>query len=260
MNLDAFRDVIADPARAALLSDFDGSLSMIVDHPDDAVPAAGVVGLLERLVAHFGRVGIVSGRPVEFLRRVLPVDGLELVGQYGLERWVDGGIVVDTRVAAFTDAIATVADAADAELPGVFVERKGQAAVTLHWRMNPELGEGALAWARQAAGVHGLTEYPTKMALELRPPVAVDKGSAVTALATGSRTALFAGDDHGDLSAFAALDQMCAAGILDAAVRVGVRSEEAPAELVARADLVVDGPAGLVGLLTELVDAVTARG
>lgn len=260
MNLDALRDVIADPARAALLSDFDGSLSMIVDHPDDAVPAAGVVGLLERLVAHFGRVGIVSGRPVEFLRRVLPVDGLELVGQYGLERWVDGGIVVDARVEAYTDAIATVADAADAELPGVFVERKGQAAVTLHWRMNPELGEGAVAWARQAAGVHGLTEYPTKMALELRPPVAVDKGTAVTALATGSRTALFAGDDHGDLSAFAALDQMCDAGTLDAAVRVGVRSVEAPAELVARADLVVDGPAGLVGLLTELVDAVTARG
>lgn len=216
--------------------------------------------MLQRLVAHFGCVGIVSGRPVEFLRRVLPVDGLELVGQYGLERWVDGRIVVDARVAAYTEAIASVANAADAELPGVFVERKGQAAVTLHWRMHPERGEGALAWAKQAAGAHGLAEFPTKMALELRPPVPVDKGSGVAALATGSRTALFAGDDHGDLSGFGALDQMCAAGTLDAAVRVGVQSAETPAELVARADVVVDGPAGLVGLLTELVDAVTARG
>ena len=260
MNLDARRGLIADPARCALLSDFDGSLSTIVDHPDDAVPLTGVVALFERLVAHFGCVGIVSGRPVEFLHRVLPVDGLELVGQYGLERWVDGGIVVDARVAAYTDAIASVADAADAELPGVFVERKGQAAVTLHWRMNPEQGQAALVWAKRAAGTHGLAEFPTKMALELRPPVAVDKGSGVTVLATGSRVALFAGDDHGDLSGFAALDEMCAAGTLDAAVRVAVQSAETPPELVARADIVVNGPPGLVGLLTELVDAVTARG
>ena len=260
MNLDALRMLSADPARAALLSDYDGSLSMIVDHPDDAIPFPGVVALLERLVAHFGRVGIVSGRPVEFLRRVLPVDGLELVGQYGLERWVDGGIVVDARVGAYTDAIASVADTADADLPGVFVERKGSAAVTLHWRMNPELGDGAVAWARQAAEHHGLTEFRTKMAVELRPPVAIDKGTGVTVLAAGFRTTLFAGDDHGDLSGFTALDQMRAATALDAVVRVAVRSAEEPAELIAAADVLVDGPAGLVDLLTQLVDAVSAHG
>ena len=260
MNLEVMRALIDGPERAAVLMDFDGSLAAIVDHPDDARPLRGVVRLLERLVANFGCVGIVSGRPVEFLCRVLPVDGLEMVGQYGLERWVDGELVVDASVTAYADAIASVAGAAEAELPGVFVERKGSAAVTLHWRQHPDLGEHAVGWAHVAAQTYGLSEYPTKMAVELRPPVAIDKGTGVTVLATGFRTALFAGDDHGDLSAFVALDRLRAAAALDAVVRVAVRSPEEPPELIAAADVLVDGPAGLVDLLTQLVDAVSARG
>ena len=88
----------------------------------------------------------------------------------------------------------------------------------------------------------------------------VDKGTGVTVLATGFRTALFAGDDHGDLSAFAALDSLRRAGVLDAVVRVAVRSAEEPTELIAAADVLVEGPAGLVDLLTRLADAVSERG
>ncbi len=260
MDLELFRSFVADPAHAAIVMDFDGSLAEIVDHPDDARPLDGVVGVLDGLVARFGRVAIVSGRPVSFLRAALPVDGLDLVGQYGLERMVGDEIVVDERARPYADVIATVADAAEAELAGVFVERKGSVAVTVHWRTRAELGPTATDWAHQAAVAYGLTEYPTKMAVELRPPVAVDKGSAVEQLCVGMNAALFAGDDHGDLSAFAALARMQSAGALGHSVRIGVRSAEAPAELVAVADVVVEGPVGLLDLLTGLVDAVSARG
>ena len=260
MNVELFRSFIAEPAHAAIVMDFDGSLAEIVDHPDDARPLDGVVGVLEELVARFGRCAIVSGRPVSFLREALCVNGLDLVGQYGLERMVGDEIVVDERARPFADAILAVADAADAELGDVFVERKGSAAVTLHWRTCAERGPAAEVWAHEAAVTHGLTEYPTKMAVELRPPVAVDKGSAVEVLCVGMNAALFAGDDHGDLSAFAALARMQAAGILRQAVRIGVRSAEAPAELIDAADVVVDGPAGLLELLAGLVAAVSARG
>ena len=260
MDLEPFRSFVADPAHAAIVMDFDGSLAEIVDHPDDAQPLDGVVGMLHALVAWFGRCAIVSGRPVAFLRAALPVDGLGLVGQYGLEHLVGDEIVVDERARPYAAAIAAVADAAEAELGDVFVERKGSVAVTLHWRTRAERGPTAERWAHQAATTHGLTEYPTKMAVELRPPVTVDKGSAVEQLCGGMNAALFAGDDHGDLSAFAALARLQSAGALRHAVRVGVTSAEAPAELLAAADVVVDGPAGLLELLTGLAHAVSARG
>jgi trehalose 6-phosphate phosphatase len=90
------------------------------------------------------------------------------------------------------------------------------------------------------------------MAVELRPPVPVDKGRGVERLVAGHRHALFAGDDHGDLSGFDALDRLVADGSLADAVRIAVRSAEEPAELVARADVHVDGPNALVALLSEL--------
>ena len=68
MDLEPFRSFVADPAHAAIVMDFDGSLAEIVDHPDDAQPLDGVVGMLHALVARFGRCAIVSGRPVAFLR------------------------------------------------------------------------------------------------------------------------------------------------------------------------------------------------
>jgi trehalose-6-phosphatase len=52
------------------------------------------------------------------------------------------------------------------------------------------------------------------------------------------RTALFAGDDVTDLDGFDAVD-----------VRVGVRSDEGPPEIVERADLVVDDMADVLAAL-----------
>lgn len=249
--IDALR---RDPSHAAVLMDFDGTLSEIVDHPDDAVPVPGVVELLHRLVGAYGRVGIVSGRPITFLRDRLPVDGLALVGQYGLERWIDGSVVIDDAARPYAAAVAAAADQAATALPGVYVERKGAIALTLHWRTRPDLGARAEEWARGRAAELGLGTYPTKMAVELRPPVAIDKGHGVEALATGMRTALFAGDDHGDLSGFGALDRMVGLGVLDAAIKVAVYSAEAPAELIANADMTVDGPRSLTELLATLVE------
>jgi len=252
----AARTLAADPASTALVMDFDGSLADIVDHPEDAVPRPDVVGLLGELVVRFARVGIVSGRPVAFLADRLPVAGLQLVGQYGLERLVDGVVEEDPRVEPWVDAVRDVADRAGEELPGVYVERKGRVAVTLHWRTGREIGPRAERWAEAAASERGLWRLPTRMAVELRPPIAVDKGDALEALVSGATTAMFAGDDHGDLAAFDALDRLRREGRLRAVVRVAVRSTEEPEALVAAADIGVDGPAGLVAFLRD----VSARG
>ena len=93
--------------------------------------------------------------------------------------------------------------------------------------------------------------------LELRPPVPFDKGQAVRDLVHLSpvRTALFGGDDVTDLDAFDALDALVDGDGLETAVRVGVRSEEGPAAIVERADVVVDGVDGFAQVLAILADA-----
>lgn len=249
---DALARLTADPAHTALFTDFDGTLAEIVPHPDDAVPRPEALPVLHALVARFDLVAVVSGRPVDFLMDRLPVPGLALVGQYGLERLDGGRIVEHPEVERYADRISAVADRAEAELPDVYVERKGRAAVTLHWRMGVEQSAAGALWAAEAAAATGLVAHPGRMSVELRPPIEVDKGSVVAQMTVGRRIAAFAGDDRGDLAAFAALATLVDRGALVDAVRIGVRSAEAPPELEAATDVTVDGPAGLVALFSAL--------
>jgi trehalose 6-phosphate phosphatase len=250
----------AAPGGAALFVDYDGSLAPIVPDPAAARVLPAARAALARLVPVLGRVAVVSGRPATFLRDEVALDGVEYVGVYGLERIVDGRLAVDTRVQPYVDAVARAADEAEAALPGLRVERKGAVAVTVHWREHPERGGEASEWAARAAPRLGL-EAPLRgrMAVELRPPVPVDKGTTVAELAAGVDAAAFAGDDAGDLPAFAALRALARDGRLAHAVSIGVTSPESPAE-VSAADVVVDGPTGLAVLLDALADAISARG
>jgi trehalose 6-phosphate phosphatase len=138
----------------------------------------------------------------------------------------------------------------------LFVERKGTVAVGLHWRQRPDLEEEAANLGRRLAGVHGLRLEPGRQTLELRPPLDVDKGTAVEDLTAGASAALFVGDDRGDLAAFAALTRLVEDGHLAHAVRVAVRSAESPPELLAQADVVVDGPHGALEFLDRLVELI----
>jgi trehalose 6-phosphate phosphatase len=245
-----------DPSRAAVIVDFDGTLAPIVDDPPSATPLPEAAATLDRLARCFGRVAVVSGRPVAFLRDQLPVEGLALFGQYGVERFEGSEVTTVPAAARWTDAVRRAADEAETEQPDLFVERKGEVAVGLHWRSRPDLERAAVDLGRRVAGVHGLRIEPGRQTLELRPPLDVDKGTAVEELVAGASAALFIGDDRGDLPAFDTLSRLVADGRLAHAVRVAVRSSEAPAELLERADLVVDGPRGALQLLDELVALV----
>jgi trehalose 6-phosphate phosphatase len=257
------RPLARHPQRSALLLDFDGALAPIVAEPDAARALPEALEALERLRGRIGLVAVVSGRPVDFLQAVLPealrgdrAAPLVLVGQHGLERLVAGRREVDARVARWTGAVASAARQAEAEMPDLVVERKGDIAVNLHWRLVPEGAAAGEALGRRLAASSGLSAVPLRMGVELRPPVPVDKGTVVSELAAGRHAALFAGDDHGDLAGFTALDELVAGGRLAHAVRVAVRSEEAPPVLLEAADYQVDGPAGLAALLGRLADTI----
>jgi trehalose 6-phosphate phosphatase len=251
--------IVEQPGDAAVLVDYDGSLAPIVDDPEAATPLPAARDALAGLVGRVRLVAVVSGRPVGFLRDALGIDGAVFVGQYGLQRWDGTRVVTDPRVAPYVASVEETADAAGRELSGVHVERKDGVAVVLHWRARPELGAAAEAWAQRAAASSGLALHPARMAVELRPPVPVDKGAVVEDLCAGLHAAAFAGDDAGDLPAFDALERLEAAGRLGHGVRIGVSSTEGPPELLARADLRVDGPVGLATLLADLSASLSAR-
>jgi trehalose 6-phosphate phosphatase len=233
--------------------DFDGTLAAIVEAPDQARPRPGAAALLARLAARYARVAVISGRPVAYLAEHLGDAGAtELIGLYGLERTtVEGSeFEVEPDAAAWRVVIDTVASEAEAAAPeGLTVERKGLA-VTFHFRQAPHLANWAADFAAARAAASGLAAHPGKMSWELRPPGPTDKGTVIAGLATGLTAVCFVGDDRGDLPAFATLGRLRAEGIDTLTVAVG--GPETPAELLAGADLVVDGPAGVLVLLETL--------
>jgi trehalose 6-phosphate phosphatase len=129
------------------------------------------------------------------------------------------------------------------------VESKGLS-VTLHWRQAPGEERWAVEFAHRWGGATGLELQHGRLAVELRPPVPGDKGTAVEELSSGCTAVCFLGDDAGDLPAFGALERMARSGTQT--VRIAVASPECPQELRASADLVVDGPAGALGVLRRL--------
>jgi trehalose 6-phosphate phosphatase len=251
----AMAPLLLAPATAAILTDFDGTLSPIVAEPEEARALPGAPGVLAHLAEHFAVVAVVSGRPVAFLARHLSGAGpaVRLFGVYGLE-WMERG---EVRVVPEAEPwLAPAADVVAAALrdapPGVGVEAKGPA-LAIHWRRAPQAGAWALAFAEDWARRTGLLVQSGRRALELRPPLAIDKGRVVETVAGGCSAACFVGDDAGDLPAFAALDRLARRG-LDV-VRVAVADEESPDALVTAADIVVAGPADALALLDRLAAA-----
>jgi len=257
LDVDAMIDALAErPGETVILVDFDGSLSPIVDRPDDAVALPGAIAVVRRLAGLMGRVGIVSGRPIDFLARQFEVPELVLVGLYGMEQQIDGVRRVDPRVVPYANAVAAAADEAETKLPGVIVERKSGVSVTFHWRTAPERAGEVNAVADDLARRYGLAELPTRFAIELRPPVSIDKGTAIDALIEGYAVGAYSGDDTGDIAAFNALGRAEADGRIGRAVRIGVISPEMPATLPDAVDGLVDGPRGLTDLLAAVAERV----
>lgn len=250
-----------DPRGAVVALDFDGTLAPIAADPEAARAHPGVVSALRRLAPLVGRVVVVTGRPASTAvdyGGFAEVPGLVVLGQYGRERWEAG----ELRVPPPPPGVERVR----AELPGLLArlgvpegtwveDKDGALAVHTRRAVDPE---GTFARLRRPLGElaarTGLTVEPGRLVLELRPP-GVDKRTALLGFVRerAARTVVFAGDDLGDLAAFDAVEELREAGTRG--VTVCSSSAEVPA-LARRADVVVDGPEGVVAWLEALADAL----
>jgi trehalose 6-phosphate phosphatase len=256
----ALRPLRDDPGRAAVLCDIDGTLAPIVERADAARVPEEVTVMLSRLARRYGCVACISGRSAAEARRLVGVGGISYAGSHGAELLGPGDATAQV-VPAFKSWESRVRRfAAERDTPAlrllrVRIEDKGPIAA-LHWRGVPdeEAARTHLEGIAREAEESGLATHWGRKVLEIRPPVPIDKGRAVRELVAGSgvRAALFGGDDATDLDAFDALGRLRADGELDATVCVGVRSDEGPAAIVERADVVVDGVEGFAQVLAAL--------
>lgn len=246
-----------------LTFDIDGTLSPIAPSPEAARLFPGVAGLLERL-RPYARVAVITGRAVVSAAALVGVDGITYIGNHGLE-WAEGlpehhPIQLLPAAEAYRLSAQRLLTLAEQHLarssPCVQIEHKSIGG-TIHYRRCPDpvqIRQEILELLREPAQQAGLQLSEGKMAVELRVP-GLNKGQALQRFIEQHRLrgVLFAGDDTTDLDGVETLLSLRQEGICPAAVTIAVRHPDTPSRLLERADLIVEGVAGMASLLEEMV-------
>ena len=268
-----YDEFVAVASSAVVGLDFDGTLAPIVDDPAEARIHPDAAEVLIGLADVVRAVAVITGRPA---RQVLALGELDEVGnalgdsgrelyifgQYGNERWNSTSRrIVSPRpprgLAAYLGALPGLLrrlDAGDA-----FVEEKSLA-VAVHTRRLPDPARAfdrLLPELEKLATDTGLVVEPGRQVIEARAP-GTDKGNVVRSV-TAELSAggfLFGGDDLGDIEAFEAVAELREQGLPTLLVCSGSEEQRA---LAALADLVVDGPDGVLDFLRRLTSDAQGR-
>jgi trehalose 6-phosphate phosphatase len=250
-----------EPARAAILTDVDGTLAPIVERAEEAAVPAAARQVLATLSERYALVGCISGRQAAEARRLVGLDSLAYAGNHGLELLMPGEKEPrpDPSIAGRETEAAEFLAAADGrvEAAGLRLEDKGPIQA-LHWRGSDDeaTAESRAHEIANEAGKVGLEPRWGRKVLELRPAGGGGKDGAIASLLADERLdrATYAGDDRTDLDAFRRLRELREEGRLGTAVCVGVLSAEAPAELTEESDVTVTGLDGWLAILEWLAE------
>ena len=248
MNVEALEKIEnwrRHPQTVGVFTDIDGTLAPIVPTPDLSEVPKELLLLLKRLAGSYRVVAGISGRATPDAKKLLGLEDVVYYGNHGFEILRDGTVEVVPEAMPYADKVRELEKLSRDELEprGAFVEGKGITA-SIHYRnIPPEVGELCKAFVKREGERLGLRITVGRGVVEARPPIHADKGSAIRRLVEdyGPEKALFMGDDTTDLDAFRALEELREEGVLLETLRIGVRSDERPPEIVSEADLVVDG-------------------
>jgi trehalose 6-phosphate phosphatase len=255
---DELRKAIDKP-RFGLVTDVDGTISPIVDVPDEAHITSRNLELLAELQKKLALTAVVSGRSAEDVYQRVGLPGLIYVGNHGMEVWQDGNVIVSPTATAYRSNLsAAVPEIKQILIAGMRFEDKG-ATLSVHYRQtsNPEnIADELTPFMQRIAEKHGLHLTQGRMVFEFRPPVKIDKGTAFEELIKTYRLngAIYLGDDTTDVAAFFAArrlreaDQCLAYGL-------GVESQGTPQAVVTEADFLVQEVAGVESFLDWLSKA-----
>ncbi|NRA02335.1 MAG: bifunctional alpha,alpha-trehalose-phosphate synthase (UDP-forming)/trehalose-phosphatase [Myxococcales bacterium] len=197
----------------ALFLDFDGTLAAIAQRPEEAAMTAGMRSAIETCAKRADtEVTIVSGRGIDDLEAAVGIPGLTYAGNHGFE--IRGPELEDFRhaeLAGFAAGARELIPKLEALAPdGAWIEAKGPT-LTFHFReVEPALHAELARNARSEVEAAGFRARDGKYAVEARPPIAWDKGSALLYILrhrygeawSESVRAIYVGDDQTDEDAF----------------------------------------------------------
>jgi trehalose 6-phosphate phosphatase len=252
---------------SALVTDIDGTISAIAPTPAEAMVDPAAKAALALLAERLAAVAVVSGRAPADAAAMVGLPELTYVGNHGLERIARGEPwthpVAAAAQPAIAAALAEIENAARAigDAPWLLVENKGVTG-TIHYRLAPDPAAATALLeplAREATARHGLRLTLGRMILELRPALAVNKGTAIRDLVRdlALHGIVFFGDDVTDVDAFRALREIRESRD-GATLRVGVLGTETSQMVRDEIDLAVQGvpacAATLLALAARLPD------
>ncbi|MDE3129107.1 MAG: trehalose-phosphatase, partial [Gemmatimonadota bacterium] len=206
---------LAERPGTVLFLDYDGTLTPIVDRPEDATLAARSRAILTQAARNPALdVVIVSGRTLKDVRTLVDVPGITYIGDHGFEIDGPGVALRHEGLDHYRDSMDRAAQRlGQLRVAGARVERKA-ATVTYHVRqVAPEAREEAERAAEQIYRRLHLRVTKGKMVVEGRPPLDWHKGQAVLYVLMKrhgtdwpSRVrAIYIGDDVTDEDAFESL-------------------------------------------------------
>lgn len=202
---DAGRQALREFVRDDLLClfDFDGTLVPLEPHPDKVNVPDTVLDRLRRLQQRTP-VGIVTGRGLEDMRRMLVFEPDYLIGNHGIE----GLPGWERRVGAFERICEGWQQQLQAALSAlgsdVWIEYK-RYSLSVHFLQAPQKDAVSQSLAQWFSGLDPRPRVISgKAVFNLLPPGASDKGGAVHELMSLTRAsrALYAGDDVTDEHVF----------------------------------------------------------
>jgi trehalose 6-phosphate phosphatase len=214
-HLSDIESQLREHRRVLVFLDFDGTLTPIVDFPNEAVMPAETCVALQRLSeSRKFSVTIVSGRALNDVRERVGIANLTYAGNHGLEIWGEDLHFVEPAAVQRIKILGEFSRRLRERLrhiPGVEVENK-VLTTSVHFR---RAERGSLDEIRKT--VHAELAFSERIfrttrglqVIEVRPRVNWNKGTAVRWIqqAIGSANALsvYIGDDATDEDAFAAL-------------------------------------------------------
>ena len=254
--------VLAGTQRLGLISDVDGTLSPIVEKPDDAKVTPRNFELLSKLKDELALVALISGRAAEDLNQRVGLPGIVYIGNHGLERWHEGKTIYSPAALPHFDAVENAyQELKSINSHGLVLENKG-ISLSLHYRQNPSpenFAKEFRAKLENLAANSGLVLSQGRKVFEFKPPLQIDKGTALRELVIEAKldAAIYLGDDTTDIAALKMAKQLRNEGLCNA-WGIAVLSEERPDHLEAAADWFASGVPDVEDFLGWLLIALSA--
>lgn len=196
--------------RMYILTDYDGTLTPIVDYPDQAILDANVKNLLKSLAKDRRFIlGIITGRTLKEIVQLVDIDGVYYIGNHGMEIKGPSLTFVHPIAEKLSPIISRICNDLRSKfehIHGMIVEDKGMTA-SIHYRMAPKnTVKEIMKVAKDAVRLYEDFEIRYgKMVIEIRPEVYWDKGDATLWLVRKlgeDGIPIYIGDDKTDEDVF----------------------------------------------------------